>query len=270
MKDQSSSVHPFRAASREESFDVPADQLERIIARASVFQNALGDGERRQLSEVEVVSIGEEVGLSPEHVRKALAEWRADSLAPAEPEDDPLATRLAGPAHVRVRRIIAGHAGDVHRRFERHLREAEHMRAVRMQAHESLWEPNDGLASKISRGISRALDFEGRSYELSELKSLSIVTAPIDDDSTMVTLTADLSKERSEILSGWGWTLAVMAVVGLAMVVIQGAWWAWMLLLGAGIGAIVAPFLSTRSFKTIRRRTALLLEGLLDQFEQRR
>lgn len=270
MTEKSGSVHPFRPASTEAGFEVPADQLERIIARASVFQNAAGEGDGRQLSEAEVVSIGEEVGLSPEHVRRALAEWRADSLSPAEPEDDPIATRLAGPAHVRVRRIIAGQAGEVHRRFERHLREAEHMRAVRMQAHESLWEPNDGLASKISRGISRALDMDGRSHELAGLKSLGIVTAPIDERSTMVTLSADLSKERSELLSGWGWTLLVMLVAGLVMVISRDSSWAWLLLTGAGVGAALAPFWMTRSFSATRRRSALLLEGLLDQFERLR
>jgi hypothetical protein len=262
-----SNVHHFDPEKGASATGVPADQLERIIARAAVFQNAHGEGEQRQLSEAEIISIGEEVGLSPEHVRRALAEWRADSLAPPEPDDDPIATRLAGPANVRVRRLIEGGAASVHRRFERHLREAEYMRPVRMREFESLWECNDGLASSIKRGLSQVLDTEGRSYELSELKSLSIVTAPVSTGETMVTLTADLSDDRSELLGGWGWTLGALAIVGLVFIITSGDWWSWLLLIGAVAGTAVAPFLMARSFRAARRRTALLLEGLLDQLE---
>lgn len=268
--DQSSNVHHFEAERRASATGVPADQLERIIARAAVFENAHGEGEKRQLSEAEIISIGEEVGLSREHVRRALAEWRADSLAPPEPDDDLLAARLAGPATVRVRRLIDGNAASVHARFERHLREAEYMRPVRMREFESLWECNDGLAGTIRRGLSQMLDTEGRSYELSELKSLSIVAAPVSSGETMVTLTADLSDDRSELLGGWGWSLAAMAIVGLVFVIISGGWWPWLLLFGAIGGAIAAPFAMGRSFRATRRRTGLLLEGLLDQLELRR
>jgi hypothetical protein len=248
---------------------VPADQLERIIARASVFQNAHGEGEHRRLSEAEIVSIGEEVGLAPEYVRRALAEWRADSLAPPEPEDDPIANRLAGPASVRVRRLVEGNAASVHRRFERHLRETEYLRPVRKREFESLWECNDGLASTIRRSLSQALDAEGRSYELSELKSLSIVAAPVGTQETMVTVTADLTEARSELMSGWGWTVLSLVIAGLVFTIVAGAWWSWLLLLG-GIGStLVAPFSMARSFRATRRRTALLLEGLLDQLEFR-
>ncbi len=266
----SSNVHELDPAQHPERSVVPADQLERIIARAAVLQNASGEGHERRLTPEEIVSIGEEVGLSPEHVRRALAEWRADSLAPPEPEDDPFAARLVGPAHVRVRRIIAGEAGAVHRRFERHLRETELMRPIRQRADESLWEASEGLATSLKRGLSWAFGEDGRSYELSELKSLGIVTAEAGEDSTMVTLTADLSEERDDTLSGWAWTLFGMAAVGLAFVIIAGSWWAWLLLLGAVGGAVAGPWMMTRGFRNSRRRAALLLEGLLDQLEPRR
>ena len=269
-KDSTSNVHAFDAGRSAASSGIPADQLERIIARASVFQNAQGEGEHRHLSEAEIISIGDEVGLEPDHVRRALAEWWADSLSPPEPEDDLLATRLVGPAAVRVRRLLDGNAASVHRRFARHLRETEYMRPVRQREFESLWECNDGLASTIRRGLSQVLDTEGRSYELSELASLSIVTAPAGTDQTMVTLTADLSEKRSEELGAWGWSLLAMAIVGLIFVFISGPWWSWLLLFGAIGSAIVAPFSMSRSFRATRRRTGLLLEGLLDQLELRR
>ena len=83
----------------------------------------------------------------------------------------------------------------------------------------------------------------------------------------MVTLTADLSDDRSELLGGWGWTLGALAIVGLVFIITSGDWWSWLLLIGAVAGTAVAPFLVARSFRAARRRTALLLEGLLDQLE---
>ncbi|NEZ04470.1 hypothetical protein G4Y73_09955 [Wenzhouxiangella sp. XN201] len=266
----SSNIHELGSGRSGDAFEVPADQLERIIARAAVFQNASGEGEQRRLSEEEVISIGEEVGLSPGHVRRALAEWRADTLAPPAPEDDPIATRLVGPAHVRVRRVIEGEAAAVHRRFERHLRETEHMRPIRMRANESFWEPIDGLATTLRKGLSWMLDEEGRNDALSEVQSLSIVTAPAGDDQTMVTLSADQSEDRSKLLQGWGWSLASLLVVAVVLGWTESTWLGALLFGAAVVGAVLAPFMMSRNFRATRRRTALLLEGLLDQLEYRR
>ena len=109
------------------------------------FQHAAGDGEQRRLSEEEIITIGQEVGLEPEHVRRALAEYRADSLVPPAPSEHPLVTRLLGPGYARARRVMRGNASDIHRDFERHLRIDERMRPVRLRSTESVWEPDNQL-----------------------------------------------------------------------------------------------------------------------------
>ncbi|MEX2499867.1 MAG: hypothetical protein WD397_13440 [Wenzhouxiangellaceae bacterium] len=244
-------------------FDVPADQLERIIARASVLQHAAGDVDGRRLSEEEILAIGQEVRLDPEYVRQALAEYRADSLVPPAPAEHQLLARVLGPAHARVRRVMRGQPAEIHRDFERRLRSEERMRPVRLRASESLWEPDTSLTSKITR----ALDFEGRGYELAQLQSVSIATAPASTDETMVTLTADLSKARREQITGWGFGLLFVTIFMLAPFIFSAPW-RWMLLAPAALGgiAIAASFIHV-SMNNKRRRAALVLEGLLDQLE---
>jgi hypothetical protein len=254
-------VHELPPRSRSEAFDIPADQLERIIARASVLQHAAGEGEQRRLNEGEILSIGQEVGLSSEHVRRALSEYRAEALSPPEPDDNPVLKRLVGPAFARVRRVVPGSADRLSREIDRMMREQERLRPVRQRGNFSVWEPDQSLGSKITR----ALDFEGRGYELSELKSLEIAVAAADEESSLVTLSTDLSKGRNEQLQGWGlWAPFVVLILTLTGVLSP---WLGVPVLLAGIIAVPAGvrwWLDNR-----RRRTMLLLEGVLDQVEMR-
>lgn len=259
--DQDSRVHNLPPRDRGEAFGIPADQLERIIARASVFQHAAGDGEQRNLSEAEILGIGQEVGLSAEHVRRALSEYRADALSPPEPSDHPMLKRLVGPAYARVRRVLSGSPDRVSREVDRLMREQERLRPVRQRGNFSVWEPDQSIGSKITR----ALDFEGRGYELSELQSLEIAVAAADEHSSLVTLSTDLSKARDDQLKGWGlWAPFVVMVLTLAGVLSP---WLGVPVLLAGIVAVPAGvrwWLDNR-----RRRNVLLLEGVLDQVEMR-
>jgi hypothetical protein len=258
-------VHHLHGQPHSDAFDVPAEQLERVIARASVLQHAAGDSEQRRLSEEEVISIGREVGLSAEHVRRALAEYRADALVPPAPEEHPLLTRLLGPAYARARRVMRGDPQALHREFEQRLRSDERMRPVRLRGTESVWEPDSSWTSKLTR----ALDLEGRGYELAQLKSINIVTAPASPDESLVTLTADLSEERKEQLNGWSMALFFISLFVLVPFFFSKAW-LWLLFAPALAGGIiVAGWIVHTSMNSKRRRAALLLEGLLDQLELR-
>ncbi len=262
-KDRADNVPPWpgERADERSAFAVPVDRLEQLIARASVLQHADGDGDQRLLSEQEVVAIGQEVGLSSEHVKRALAEYRADALAPPAPEDHPLVERVVGPAYARARRVVPGSADVVHRQLERLLVEQERLRPRRQRGTASVWEPNQSLGSRITR----ALDLEGRGYELSQLESLGISVAGADASSSLVTLTADMREARKEQLQGWGiappLTLIVLAATG-----VISAWLAGPLLI-ASLFAI--PMGVRWSLDSRRRRNALLLEGVLDQLELR-
>ena len=258
-------IYPLHDEQADRAFSVPADDLERIIARACVLQNAAGDEERRQLSEGEIISIGREVGLSAESVHRALAEYRADALSPPAPDGHPLITRVLGPTFARARRVVRGNAGELHRAFERRLRSEEQMRPVRMRGTESVWEPDSSWLSKLTR----TFNIEGRSYELAQLDSISIVTAPASTQETLVTLTADLANERKEQIIGWSIGLAGIALFVLipSILLKMGLWLFLPALLGS---AALAGWMMKNSLEGKRRRAALLLEGLLDQLEIRR
>lgn len=258
-------VYPLTDDADNRAFEIPADELERIIARACVLQNAAGDGERRHLSESEIISIGGEVGLAPESVRRALAEYRADALAPPTPDGHPLIARLLGPSFARARRVVRGNARELHREFEQRLRTEERMRPVRMRGTESVWEPDSSWMGKLTR----AFNVDGRSYELAQLKSISIVTAPASTQETLVTLTADLANERKEQITGWSIGLISIALFILipSILLKVGLWLFLPALLGS---AALAGWIIKSSLAGKRRRAALLLEGLLDQLEVRR
>ncbi len=266
MNQANDKVHTLHQPAPHSSFDVPAEQLERIIARASVLQNALGEGEHRRLSDDEIISIGQEVGLSAEHVRRALAEYRADTLVPPEPEEHPLIARLLGPGHARARRVISGDPIDIHRQFEHHMVARERMRAVRLRSTESVWEPDTSWSGKLGR----VLDFNGQGHEVSKLGSVSIVTAPASSSEAMVTLTADVREERKEQLVGWGVGLVMIASFVLLPYFTRTPW-LWLLLAPVLVVATGGAVWAMRSaIEAKRQRVALLLEGLLDQLEFRR
>ncbi|MEE4297386.1 MAG: hypothetical protein V2J20_12315 [Wenzhouxiangella sp.] len=262
-QDPSGNVHPWpgpRADDRS-AFAIPADQLEKLIARASVLEHAEGSGDARLLSEEEVISIGQEVGLSAEYVKRALAEYRAESLSPSAPDDHPLIRRIVGPAYARARRVVSGKPESVHRHLERLLTEQESLRARRQRGTLSVWEPNQSLGSKITR----ALDFEGRGYELSQLESLEISVAGADDHSSLVTLTADMRDARKEKLTNWASAPAIVLVI-LTWTGVISPWLGIPLLLAS---LLVIPVGVRWALDAMRRRNVLLLEGVLDQLEFR-
>lgn len=261
MNSKDDRIHQLHPRSESDAFGVPAEQLERIIARASVLQHAAGDSDQRRLSETEIIGIGEEVGLSPDHVRRALAEYRADSLSPPAPEDHPLLNRLSGPAFARARRVVPGTAEQVGARIDRMMREQERLRPVRQRGSFSVWEPDSSLGSKITR----ALDLEGRGYELSQLESLDIAVAPADEHSSLVTLSADLRKARNDQLQGWGmWAPFVLLILTLTGVLSP-----WLSIPALLAGVVAVPLGIRWWLEGRRRRTVLLLEGVLDQVEMR-
>ena len=262
-------IRPIHEPNASDHFAIPAEQLERVIARASILQHAEGDGEQRQLSEAEIIGIGKEVGLDPEYVRRALGEYRAETLAPPLPEDEAWLKTLLGPAYARVSRVLRGDPKDIHRTFEVRLRGEESMHPVRLRGTASVWEPDPSWMSKLTR----ALDLEGRGFELSQLKSLSITTAPASPTESLVTLTADLTETRSDQLETAMWWVGAAIIAALSGWLFFdmpafGIWLASPLLVLATM--IIAFFTIRRNLEAQRRRAALLLEGLLDQLEFRR
>lgn len=244
--------------------DLPADRLEHVIRRAAELQHTAGEGSPDTLSGDEVVRIGREVGLEPQHVRRALAEQRAESMLPEIAEDEAL-LRTLGSGLVRASRAVPGGRAEVQEKVEEHFRTRESLRAVRQRPGLSLWEPAEGLFSKMQR----TMDVGGRGYELAEARSVELSVSELEEGWSLVALTVDARNVRGQHAVSWlagsapGWFLGV-----LTLELVLGVPWIVTGPLGAagvaGTGAIGGRW----SFEKKRRRMELVVSGLLDRLEQ--
>lgn len=244
--------------------DLPADRLEHVIRRAAELQHSAGDASPDTLSRDEVLRIGREVGLEPRHVRRALAEQRAESLLPQMPEDDAV-LRTLGSGLVRASRAVPGDRAEVQEKVEEHFRTRESLQAVRQRPGRSLWEPAEGLLSKMQR----TMDVGGRGYELAEARSVELSVSDLEEGWSLVALTVDARNVRGQHAVSWlagsapGWFLAALTFE-LALGV---PWLVTGPLAGAGVlgtGAVGGRW----SFERKRRRMELVVSGLLDRLEQ--
>lgn len=243
---------------------LPADRLEHVIRRAAELQHSAGEASPDTLSGEEVLRIGREVGLEPRHVRRALAEQRAESLLPELPRDDAL-PRVLGRGLVRASRAVPGARREVQETVEEHFRTRESLQAVRQRPGRSLWEPAGGLLSKMQR----TMDIGGRGYELAEARRVELAVSQLEEGWSLVALTVDARNLRSQLAVNW---LAGSAPVWLfGFLVLE---------MGMGLPAVVsgplagAGVLGTGaaggkwSFSKKRRRLELVVSGLLDRLER--
>lgn len=244
---------------------VPAERLQDVIRRAAELQLGEGEGSREVLSSAEILRIGSEVGLEPRHVRRALAEVRAESLLPEAPEDRGMPRRLWGDAVVRASRAVPGPPGEVQDRVEEHFRSRESLQSVRRRHGRSLWEPAGSLVSKMQR----ALDVGGRGYELAEGRQVELAVSELEEGWSLVTLTVDLRNQRTE--HGVGWLTGSVVGAAPAAVVATAALGVTPFLAIPALAAAAAGVASLGGRWSVRRkreRLELVLQGLLDRLEQ--
>ncbi len=258
-EDPSDGSEPHLPAKRVSSGD-----LERVIRRATELQFDEGS-EIADLPVEELVRIGEEVGLEPRHVRRALAEVQAESLLPALPTDAGLALRLWGEGVVRHSRAVRGAPADVQARVERHFEEKESLKRVREQPGRSVWEPATGLL----RQMQRTLDVGGHGYELAKVRNVQLAVEGLEEGWALVTISADLRNVRAQQATGW--------MIGLGLTGVGAA--VALLLTATGPGVVLSPVLvagaiaggSLAAGRTVRRargRIELVILGLLDRLER--
>lgn len=245
--------------------DLPAGDLERVIRRAAEIQLDAGEGGREILTEDEVLRIGREVGIEPRHVRRALAEVRAESLVPELPDRTGMASALWGEAVVRSSRVVPGDAEEVQRKVEEHFRGEESLQSVRRRSGRSLWEPAGGLVSKMQR----ALDVGGKGYELAEARSVELAVVDLEPGWSLVTLTVDLANLRRDQAIAWTAGATPVLLAGGVMASLALGFPMALALVGAGGGVAAASTLGAGwTLEKKRRRYRLVVEGLLDRLEQ--
>lgn len=244
--------------------EVTRQQLERVIHRAAELQ--FGRGETYDtLDTAEVQRIAEEVGLEGRYVRQALAEVRADALAPSRPEDRSLATRVWGAAAVVESRVVPGDPEEVLHKLRKYLSDRESLRCVRDRPGQQVWEPASDLMSQLQRG----LDFSGRGYQMARAKTLTIQTQELEEGRTLISVIADLSNTRAGHAAAWYGTLGVFGL-GSALGAILGEG-ASAAIVVPSVTAGVAAVGTLGTVKTLakrRERIELAVQGLLDRLER--
>lgn len=182
--------------------ELTRQDLEAVIRRAAEIELAAGS-HVPELSEDDVVRIAGEVGLSEASVRRALAERRAGGEGALLAERG-WVSKLCGPGLVVATRTVARPADTLREEIEAHFRQNESLRLVRRTKGVSLWEPDSGVVASLVRSV----DLFGAGYQLAKKsRAIEVSVVPLDDGSCQVSLTADLSKDRS----GWFWGLGVGA-----------------------------------------------------------
>ena len=185
-----------------DNLPVPSSQpidraaLERVLGRAAELQAGGGDAPE-VISEADLIEIGREVGLSPEHLRQALAEERTRvTLAP----ESGVAARLAGPARAVASRTVAGTPAAVLAALDSWMQREECLQVKRRFGERLTWEPRQDLVGSIMRGVKLG----GRGYQLARASEVAATVTSVDASRVLVRLDADLTVARRQRLAGGG------------------------------------------------------------------
>jgi hypothetical protein len=241
--------------------------VEQVLRRAAELEaEAPGSGGREDggLSEQDLLRLGEEAGLSPASLRRALSEHRRGQI-PVE-EEGALALAL-GRSQIVLSREIPGPPEPVQRAVERFLR--EQLMVVRRHHGDHVeWERARGLWP----GLARSLDF-ARRYAFGPVTRVETLVVADGPDSTSVTFRIDLRELRRDRLVRAGLrALAAFSLFGVGgTLVFPGFGLQDVLALvggGAAAGGLMA--LERRRFEENRLHVALAPERFLDLLVLRR
>ena len=234
--------------------------LERVLARAAELQASTGDdGPTDSLSEEQVVELGKEVGLSPEHIRQALAEERV-RIDPLPEEGSGIAGQLFGGTRVAAQRTVRGSPDRLLMTLDRWMQREEWLRVVRQRADRIVWEPRRGFFGAVRQML------RGRDYSLFRSNDIAATVVKVDKDHTLVRLEADFTVLRRG--------MAGQTAIGTA---IGGASTGALIAMGVMMPVAVAPvivlagvsYASSRStHQHALQRALLTLEQVLDRLER--
>ena len=239
------------------SRNLSSQEFEEVIRRAVELQADSSARVEEGLSDAEVVRIGQELGLDPATIRRAMAEVRG-RLA----KEKGLLVTLAGPRTVHASRMVNRPAARVAADLERHLREREFMLAQR-RFHDYTRFVRD---SSFGAGLARfARGLAGSPHRPVDVKQLDVAISAVDADSCLLVLSVDLAGTRGGLVGG------VIGGSSGATAAWAAAAWATALpdpLMLLGVPLLAGAWVGTRAiFSTVRRSVQEKLESLLDQVE---
>ena len=242
------------------------EALDRVLARAAEL-NAGTLEPAEGMSEAQLVELGREVGISPEHIRQALAEERTRV---AVPEPRGLVGELFGAARVSASRIVSGTPASVLAQLDQWMQREEALQPKRRFADRLTWEARRDFLGNLQVSFN----FSGRAYALSRASEVGATVVAVDGQRCLVRLDADYADSRrssvawSSGTAGLGalsaatllaWSASLPGSSFLLAGAVGGAW----TLAGAGLGWALA-----RAQRRRIARAQLALEQVLDRLER--
>ena len=236
---------------------ISRDSLERIIQRAAELQageHDIGEG----LTESELLSLGQDVGIPTRHLRQALLEERTRSLEPARRG---VIAWIAGPERLSAQRVVPGEARDVERSLVVWMEQYELLQMKRRYPDRISWDPKVGAFASIQR----ALGAGGRRFALARAAEVTGRVTPLETGFCHVQLVADVSNLRGQRLGIAGALFGLGAAATgtfLAMAVLTPFAWAPAVALGAA--AVAALGAQRRQYEQVQ----IGIEQVLDRLER--
>jgi len=188
--------------------------FELVIKRAAELQareaeEFAGDG----ITEADAFRIGRELGLSTQHLQRALAE--TSSMAPVE---SGVFGRLFGAAAVRAGRAVRGEPAEVAKLLERYLLEREFLAVLRRFGDRVIFTRATGMVAVMGRATSQVFS---RS-PLLRVSNLEMSVQPFEEGLSYVSLVTSLKGQRttaaaSSIVGGGTGAAVTGAVLGIAI-----------------------------------------------------
>lgn len=237
--------------------------LERVLARAAQLQAVTGDAPE-SLSEKQLLDLGNEVGLSPEHLRQALAEERGRALV--EPESG-LAVQLAGVSTVAAVRVVPGTPASVLASLDTLMQRDEVLVLKRRFPERLVWEAQRGLVGGLRRGFA----LSGKAHHLTAATDVTAIVSAVEPGRVHVRLSADFSETRGRRVSGASFGSLAILVAGaplLALVIAPILGMAPILGLIPPVVATATIVMATRgAYQKMLARAQVALEQALDRLE---
>jgi hypothetical protein len=196
-------------------------QMELVIRRAVELQTREADmAAGESISEDELLRIGGEIGLAPGHLRRALAELRADV-----PVAGGWADRVFGERMVSASRLVPGAPEAVGEELERYFLEREYLAPIRRIGHSTWYEKATGLrtglvmASDLTRSVllGDVHPHVGAGYQLRKARRVESSVQGVEGAGSVVALVVDLGNERNGS-AATGTVLGVATSTGVGIV----------------------------------------------------
>jgi len=255
MSDQTP-VPPPPGGSNLPARKLSSTELEAVIKRAVELQTARETEMTDGLSDTEVVRIGQDLGIEPHLVRRAIAEVRGRS-----PEETGLLAGLMGPGIVRAARTIRRPAVELGIFLEKYLLEAEFMVVERRFPDRTRYVRASGVGAALGRTFSKV----GSRVAPLDLQTVDVGVAVAEEDASVVTLSVDITTIRTGTALG-GWLGGLGGGGTVAAVVLAST--APHLLALAGLGIAAAGVLGSRgAYRIVANQTHNKLEAFLDRLE---